>query len=382
MTPPTERRTYEHRDAEYLWRLRDYKTRVSELFPNIPHRMLEERSVFPVDALVLGYFLEGLGRELTVYEIGPFAGVSSYLFATHRAVSKLVSMEPNPDIADEAATNTEWAARYDLETLRDLRPFDVAREVLGSLDGRALEKVEFVEGVVGSGSPGARTEGSRPATRVGIPRIGPAGEELVAYVAGLYTKEGATEGLQAVFERNPRATAVVDDCRHARGAFVQAGVVEFLEQSGSDDGAYSFRLLADLGPGVATSNLGIVHHEADTGAVDAAMRHVGSRFTNRLDPLELLIRESELVEEVNFYFNNVQNMQQKIERLDQDRNRLNQDKGRLEQDNHRLKQNNRRLKRDNAILTKALHGRSHQATELVKKSVMKIPGVSKLMREG
>lgn len=138
-----------HRDAEYLWNVRDYKTRVSTLYPEIPHQLLQNCSIFPVDTLVAGYFLEGFDRELTVYEIGSFVGVSSYLFATHRKVSKLVCIDPNPRIADEAVANSEWAKKLDLKSLGDLRVFDIARETFASLDEQAFDRVEFREGVVG-----------------------------------------------------------------------------------------------------------------------------------------------------------------------------------------------------------------------------------------
>lgn len=341
-----------HRDAEYLWNARDYKARVSTLYPKIPHQLLQNCSIFSVDTLVVGYFLEEFDRELTVYEIGSFVGVSSYLFATHGKVSKLVCVDPNPRIADEAVANSAWTKKLDLESLGDLRVFDVAREAFASLDEQALDRVEFREGVVGSERLGARTERKWQSERIEIPQVGDSGDGLLAYVDGLHTREGVREDLKAVFERNPNAIAILDDCRHAWGAFVQAGVVDFIEQHESGY-EYTFRLFADLGPGVATSNLGLIYRSTRAQEVNAALRGVASKFSQRLDPLQLLIRENELIVEVNRRVNDVSYVQQQ----------------------------NSQLHRDNKFLVKTLQRRSHQAAEALATSAQKIPGIRNLIRK-
>lgn len=335
-----------HREAEYLWRVRDYKERVSSLYPEIPHRLLQNCSIFPVDTLVAGYFLEGFDRELTVCEIGSFVGVSSYLFATHHKVHKLICIDPNPRIADEAVANSEWARKLDFESLGDLKVFDVAREAFASLDEQALAKVEFREGVVGSESLGAKTERKWQSEKVEIPEIGDSGDGLLAYVDGLHTKEGVSKDLEAVFERNPKAIAILDDCRHGWGALVQAGAVDFLEQHESGDD-YTFWLFADLGPGVATSNLGLLYPSDRAGEVNAAMRGVASRFSHRLDPLQLLLRENELIAEVNRKANYISDLQ-----------------------------------RDNEFLRNTLERRSYKAAAALVTSVQKIPGVRSFVRKG
>jgi hypothetical protein len=310
-----------YRDAEYLLRVRDYKMRVSNLYPEIPHSLLQNRSIFPIDTLVIGYFLEYLDREVTVYEIGSFVGASSYLFATHPKVSKLVCIDPNPSIADEAVANSEWTEERDLASLQDLRVFDVARGAFASLDEQALSKVEFREGVVGSESLGTRTERKWQSGKVEIPQLVDSGDSLLAYVDGLHTKEGVREDLEAIYEQNPNAITLLDDCRDAWGAFVQSGVVDFIEQHESGD-EYTFRLFADLGPGVATSSLGLLYRRDRAREVNAALRGVASKFSQRLDPVQLLIRENELILEVNRRINLASDEKEARKRLREKHDRL------------------------------------------------------------
>jgi hypothetical protein len=347
------------RDAEYLWRVKNYRARVSDLYPEIPFQLLQNCSIFPIDALVVGYFLDGFDQQQTVYEIGSFVGVSSYLFATHPKVSELVCVDPNPRIADEALANSEWANRLDLESLEDLRVYDVAREVFASLDKGVLKKVQFREGVVGSTSLGAITERTWQSEKIKVPEVGASGDGLLAYIDGLHTREGVAEDLRAVFERNPNAVAVLDDCRHAWGPFVHAGVVDFLKRSESGN-RFRFRLFADLSPGVATSNLGLLYSGEREGDVNAALRNVASKFSQRLDPLNLLIRENDLIAEVNRRMNDI---------------------AYLQGINGQLQREKERLQRDNEFLTKTFERRSHQAAEVLANTAQHIPGVRNLIRK-
>jgi hypothetical protein len=310
-----------YRDAEYLLRVRDYKMRVSNLYPEIPHSLLQNCSISPIDTLVIGYFLEYLDREVTVYEIGSFVGASSYLFATHPKVSKLVCIDPNPTIADEAVANSEWTEERDLSSLQDLRVFDVARGAFASLDEQTLNKVEFREGVVGSESLGIRTERKWQSDKVEIPQFVDSGDSLLTYVDGLHTREGVREDLEAIYEQNPNAITLLDDCRDEWGAFVQSGVVDFIEQHESGD-KYTFRLIADLGTGVATSSLGLLYRRDRAREVNAALRGVASKFSQRLDPVQLLIRENELILEVNRRINFASDEKEARKRLREKHDRL------------------------------------------------------------
>jgi FtsZ-binding cell division protein ZapB len=226
---------------------------------------------------------------------------------------------------------------------------------------------------VGSKILGARTERKWQSGRIEIPQVGDSGDGLLAYVDGLHTREGVREDLKAVFERNPNAIAIVDDCRHAWGAFVQAGVVDFTEQHESGN-EYTFRLFADLGPGVATSNLGLIYHSTRAQEVNAAIRGVSSKFSQRLDPVQLLIRENELIVEVNRRVNDVSYVQQQNSQLQQQNSQL-------QQQNSQLQQQNSQLYRDNKFLVKTLQRRSHQAAEALATSAQKIPGIRNLIRK-
>ena len=64
---------------------------------------------------------------------------------------------------------------------------------------------------------------------------------------------------------------------------------------------YGFRLLGDLSPGTATSNLGIVYPGSTAPRVHRALTEFAELFTERLDPLRLLRREEELIAIVNRY---------------------------------------------------------------------------------
>jgi hypothetical protein len=124
------------------------------------------------------------------------------------------------------------------------------------------------------------------------------GTGLIAILDGLHTREGVKADLDALFESHPHAVAILHDCRIVWGPFVQAGVVSFLEDA---DEHYHFKLFGDLGPGTATSNLGIVYPDVDAVEVRRTLREFGNLFSERLDPFRLLQREAELVRVVTLY---------------------------------------------------------------------------------
>jgi methyl-accepting chemotaxis protein len=338
--------------------------------------------------------------------------------------------------------NSEWTEKRDLASLHDLRVFDVARGAFASLDEQTLNKVEFREGVVGSESLGTRTERKWQSGKVEIPQFGDSGDSLLAYVDGLHTKEGVREDLEAIYDQNPNAITLLDDCRDAWGAFVQSGVVDFIEQDESGD-EYTFRLFADLGTGVATSSLGLLYRRERAREVNATLRGVASKFSQRLDPVQLLIRENELILEVNRRINlasdekearkrlrekhdqlrsNMKDLFDKLQRRNEKLRRQSQQADQLQerhdqlQEKHvqlrerrnqllhdvkalrqklehqrqqaqqatqqadQLREQNDQLQHDKDVLLKTLQRRSHRAAEALVTSIQRIPGLRKVMR--
>lgn len=272
--------------AGYLKPLRDYKRRVRQLFPQVPRRCLDVWSLHESDALVLGLFLQRYPREVVALDVGTFLGASALYLAAQPGVSRVVSVDPNPTVAEEVEGKLEELGIIaDLEPLQDLRALEVARAALA--ESGPGQKVEVREGTIN-----AAASGDEP---VEIPEVGE-GETLLAFVDGLHTREGVAGDLESIFSKDQRTIAVLDDCRRLWGPFVQAGVVDFM---GAASSGYRFRLFGDLCPGLASSNLGVVYPDAERDEVEKTLRFLEKAFSARLDPLRLLEREAELVEALN-----------------------------------------------------------------------------------
>ena len=286
-----------HSASRYLARMDEYKNAVYRLFPAVPRRVVDRWSIFPIDTLIIGYFLECYPRRVVALDIGTFVGTSAFCLASHPKVSKVISVDPNPAIASELIDKSDaWDKSVDLETLKNLRVLDVAHAALAEFADER-EKIQLHEGVVGSTQIGVKGEPLEGLMRVDVPVVDPLEEAgLVALVDGLHTREGVQADLTAIFDRNPRAIVLLDDCRHAWGPFVQAGVVDFMEQVA---GEYHFRLIGNLGPGLATSNLGLVYPDSAATETTKALDEVKRMFSQQLDPLRLLNREEELVSIIN-----------------------------------------------------------------------------------
>jgi uncharacterized phage infection (PIP) family protein YhgE len=167
---------------------------------------------------------------------------------------------------------------------------------------------------------------------------------LLAFVGGLHTRRGVQADLQAIFELNPRAVAILDNCRHSCGPFVQAEVVRFME--GAQD-EYGFRLLGDLSAGTATSNLGILYPKVNDAEMHRALTEFTELFSERLDPLRLLRREEELIALVNRYkdtANYATTLQLRNAKLEEDNAQLGERNTQLKELNTRLGEHNTRLK--------------------------------------
>lgn len=280
--------------TDYLEPIGAYKDAVIRSFPELPRAALDNCSMFAVDALALGYFLEYYPRDVTALEVGAFVGVSAFFLASHPRVRNVVSVDPNLPIADELTANSNvWRGRLDLEELQEIRAFDIACGTLEQFDLQR-QKIQFLEGVIGTTQVGAKGKTVEDLEVVEVPEIEQG--QLIGIVDGLHTKEGVRRDLEAIFARNPQAVVFLDDCRHRWGPLVQAGAVEFMEQAENE---YRFRMLADVSTGLASSNFGIVYPVSSEREVSRTLSEVGNVFSERLDPLRLLAREEELITIVN-----------------------------------------------------------------------------------
>jgi hypothetical protein len=284
----------------YTSRLDEYKEAIGRLFPVLPKGTIDTWSVSEADILALGLLLECYPQEVAVLDIGTFVGASAFFFASHPKVTRVISVDPNPTVAEEINEKSEMlGSQLDPELLGDLRVLDVARAVLAEFPDEN-RKVQLHAGTVGNGTNAITGDSSRSVESSEAPMMAELSGErsIVAFVDGLHTREGVHADLKAIFEHNPHAVAILDDCRHAWGPFVQAGVVSFMEEAEEE---YDLQLVGDLGPGVATSNLGIVYPRADGAEVQQILTDFAELFAERLDPLRLLRREEELIAIVNRY---------------------------------------------------------------------------------
>jgi hypothetical protein len=258
-----------------LKRFHEYGDTVARLFPTLPW----QGSISKVDALILGLFFECYPRKAVVLDIGTFAGMSAFFFATQPKVLRVISVDPNRLVADEINDLSELAGlSIDTEPFRYLRVLDLAQAALAEFADEQ-QKIQLCVGIVGNRQVSVHGGSLDSLEKVEVPVLEPSDAvSLVAFVDGLHTKEGVRADLEAIFERNPHAIVFLHDCRGYWGPFVQAGVVSFMEASRQE---YRFHLFEHLGPGLGAPNLGIVY--PDTDAVEV------KRFLLELqDPLQLL----------------------------------------------------------------------------------------------
>jgi hypothetical protein len=402
--------------SKYLTPLTEYKDTVDRLFPMLERRILDNCSIYPVDAMILGYFLEYYpSKAVVVLEIGAFVGASAFCFASHPKVSKVISVDPNPFVSDELAANSDvWIGRTDFEPLKGLRVLDVARTTFAEFDAQNT-KIQFCEGVVGSTHTGAKEGFFVDETmRIDVPTVDSSEDiSLVAMVDGLHTREGVQADLAAIFDRNPSAVVLLDDCRHDWGPAVQAGAVSFMEQA---TGEYHFRLIGDLGPGLATSNLGIICPSSGAAGVNKALNELKLTFSQRLDPLRLLVREGELIATINWHRQKLQEerrlqqeikekqqeikekqqqtkqqLQKRTRKLQQIRQQLQETTQKLQQTNQEVRQTTQQLQQTKQQLQRIgeskgelesrISSRRYKAADAVAERVLRIPGVRGLFRQ-
>jgi predicted nuclease with TOPRIM domain len=349
----------------YTSRLAEYKETVSRLFPILPKDCVDAWSISEADVLALGLLLECYPRDLVVLDIGTLVGASSFFFASHPKVTRVVSIDSNPTLADEINDKSEMiGGQIDSQALRDLKVLDVARAALATFPCEN-RKVQLQVSTIGTDRIGLKVDSSPgPEMLDGQMSELSAEESLVAFVGGLHTRRGVQADLQAIFELNPRAVAILDNCRHSCGPFVQAEVVRFME--GAQD-EYGFRLLGDLSPGTATSNLGILYPKVDDAGVHRALTEFAELFSERLDPLRLLRREEELITTVNRYkdaANYATTLQERNARLEENNSRLEERNTLLQEHNTQLKEHSTELGERNTELREHITHLKEHSTRL------------------
>lgn len=328
---------------QYLAPLRKHAATASKLFPKLGERVLGNSPISSADALFLGYFLGLRPGEGAVLEMGPGTGAITLCLAAHPRVSKVVSVNPNPPVAEEA--NSER-----------LGTLDVARAVAEE-HPEERSKIHFLENAPDGVPDSAReelardTEDDRPVALVVSLRAG-------AEVAGC---------LRAVFDWNPGAVVLLEGCRGEAGPFVQAGAVNFLEQAREE---YRFRLAGDLGPALAGSGFGILYPDAVAGGVEGPLETVGRAFGLDLDPLRLLGRAEELNEAVGEMGRQRDHLEHRISALE---NETSEREAELEGQVARLKNRN-------ATLNARLSGRRYKAADAAADRLLQLPMVKRLLR--
>ena len=180
-------------------------------------------------------------------ETGTFLGVSAFNFASHPKVLEVVSIDPNPSLAE---LNHQGSLPDPGPSLREVRVLELAETVLDRFPEQR-RKVQLRPGTVES---------------VGIPEA-PAGTSLLAFVDGEHTREGVAADLRAVFDKDPAAVAILHDCRHLHGPAILAGIASFLEDTPTE---YCFRLFEPSSPGLKPPNLGVLYPSAMAEEVDEA----------------------------------------------------------------------------------------------------------------
>ena len=378
--------------VEHTRRLEEYKKTVSRLFPALPKDLLDAGSIKDVDALVLTLFLRCYPHELRVLEVGTSLGIATFHFAGQPSVSRVLSVEPlaTEDIAETSS-------------------MDIARAALAEFADESV-KIQLRPGDLSGASAKLAHEL-------------PENEPLLAYVGGARTREAVDADLQAVFDANPRAFAILDHCRGEEGPFVQAGIADCMERA---PGKYHFRLFGDLSSGMATSKLGIVYPDEEASEVQRCLTELAHLFSERLDPLWLAGREQELIGIVSAYRDEadtlsgqLQNLlgehrslagrntelQKRISQLERRKSRLEErnaglkteNKGlqsrtsrlekrilQLEKRTYQLEERNSRLKEERLLVISKLSdyrsaGR-YKLADALAKNVLRIPGVKAAAR--
>src|SRR5215210_1523516 len=343
--------------VEHTRRLEEYRKTISRLFPALPRDLVDARSIKDVDALVLALFLRCYSHELSVLVVGTFFGVATFHFAGQPSVLRVLGVD-RPTTEDAAETSS----------------MDIARAALAEFADESV-KIQLRTGDLSS----AWTKSAQEL---------PEDEPLLAFVGGVRTREAVDADLQAIFDANPRAVAILDHCRGDGGPFVQAGIADCMERA---PGKYHFRLFGDLSSGMATSNLGIVYPDEESAEVQRCLAELAHLFSERLDPLWLASREQELISIVSTYRDEADTLSGQHQDLIGEhqllagRNtELQKRISQLEKRKSQLEERNSRLKEEKKGVVSKLNdyrtaGR-YKLADAVTKYVLRIPGAKAVAR--
>lgn len=319
--------------VEHTRRLEEYKKTISRLFPELPKDLLDAGSLRDVDALVLALFLRCYPHELSVLEVGTSLGIAAFHFAGQPGVSRVLGVDPSA-AEDTAETSS----------------INVARAALAEFADESV-KIRLRSGALSSAS-------------LQLAHELPENEPLLAYVGGARTREAVDANLQAIFDANPRAFAILDRCRGGEGPFVQAGIADCMERA---PGKYHFRLFGDLSSGMATSKLGIVYPDEESAEVQRCLTELAHLFSERLDPLWLANREQELIGIVSTYRDEADTLSGQLQNLLGENRSLAEGKTELQRRISRLEKRKSRLAERNAALKTENKGLKSRVTRLEKR---------------
>jgi hypothetical protein len=254
-------------------RLGEYKETISRLFPTLLRDLVDARSINDADALVLAEFLRCYPHAGDVLEVGTDFGVSTFYLASQPSVLRVLGVVDKDPPEDEEAGERS-------EPLVGLKPVEVARAALAEFADESA-KIRLHTGDVRGAAPDSSVDGP-----------------LLAFSNGARTREAVVTNLQAIFDADTRAIAILDHCKGGGAPFVQAGIADFMERA---EGEYHFRLFGELTSGMAKSNLGIIYPDEDSAEVHRYLAELGHLFSERMDPLWLACREQEMIGIVNMY---------------------------------------------------------------------------------
>src|ERR687889_1718512 len=357
MTPTSDEWTAQV--VEHTPRLEEYRKTISRLFPALPKDLLEARSIKDVDALVLALFLRCYPYELSVLEVGTSFGVAAFHFAGQPSVLRVFGVEQDSLMTEDAGKASS---------------IDIARAALAEFADERL-KIELRTGELSSAWTKAVHELLED-------------EPLLAFLGGSRTREAVDADLQAIFDANPHAGAILDHCRGDGGPFVQAGIADSMARA---RGKYHFRLFGDLSSGMASSNLGILYPDEESADVQRCLAELAHLFSQRLDPLWLASREQELIGIVSTYKDQADTLSGQYQdligehQLLADRNtELQKRISQLEKRTSQLEERNASLKEERLLVVSKLSdyrsaGR-YKLADAVTKNVLRIPGAKAVAR--
>lgn len=275
-----------------------YLERVLSECPGLSEALLRTWSTSVGDGVLIHEILDSSRAPVDVLDVGTFLGVSAFLFASHPQVRRVVTIDPNPYVANEINEKQDsLGSHLDPELVSGLRVHDVARSCLNQFPEVAA-KVEFAEGGLRGPDAGIDLATTFRHFELSDFQLEDPGNSLIALIDGLHTADGVYGDLTAVLSVRPDAIVLLDDCRHFWGPFVQAGVARFLSEH---PGTFQFHLFADLSPSLSGSPLAVLYAAENDRAAEAIGRVVSS-LSIWLDPLRLLEREQDVVTSASAVF--------------------------------------------------------------------------------